>query len=120
MADSVKATWVAPFVGELPDGTQLIPNETVVEIPAGEAEASDHWRAAGSGSSRGPTVANLKEKAAELGLTVPKGTKKKQLEKLIADAQATPTEPEAPVSPAVGQAEAAEAAGEGESQESDD
>ena len=33
---TVKATWVGSYQGELPDGTQLVPGETVVEIPAGD------------------------------------------------------------------------------------
>jgi hypothetical protein len=40
--DNVKALWVGPFGGEL-GRQQLIPGETVVEIPADEAENSAHW-----------------------------------------------------------------------------
>jgi len=40
----VDATWVAPFEAVLPDKTVLVPNESVVKVPAGEAEESDHWR----------------------------------------------------------------------------
>lgn len=39
----VKARWVCPTESELVDGTVLVPGETVVEIPEGEAEASDNW-----------------------------------------------------------------------------
>jgi len=41
--DTVKALWVAGYEASLPDGTVLVPNETVAEIPAGEAEVSDNW-----------------------------------------------------------------------------
>ena len=44
--ETVEATWVAGYEASLPDGTVLVPNETVVEIPAGEAEASDNWAVA--------------------------------------------------------------------------
>lgn len=46
--DTCKALWVAGFPAVLPDGTQLVPGETVVEIPRGEAEQSAHWRPVGS------------------------------------------------------------------------
>lgn len=39
----VDARWVAPFEGELPDKTVLVPNETVVKVGKDEAEASDYW-----------------------------------------------------------------------------
>lgn len=42
-SETVKALWVGPFEAELPDGTKLVPRETVVEIPVGEAEESDYW-----------------------------------------------------------------------------
>lgn len=47
MAKTVKARWIGPFEADLPDGTHLVPGETVVEIPAGEAESSAHWEAQG-------------------------------------------------------------------------
>lgn len=43
----VNARWVAPFEAQLPDGTPLVPNETVVPISADEAKDSDHWEATG-------------------------------------------------------------------------
>lgn len=43
MAKTVKALWVGPFEADLPDGTHLVPGETVVEVSAGEAAESDHW-----------------------------------------------------------------------------
>lgn len=39
----VSARWVAPYVAQLLDGTVLVPGETVVEIPEGEARESDNW-----------------------------------------------------------------------------
>lgn len=41
---TVKARWVAGYEASLADGTLLIPGETVVEIPAAEAEGSDNWQ----------------------------------------------------------------------------
>lgn len=46
--DTCKALWVAGFRAILPDGTELVPGETVVTMPRAEAEASDHWRPVGS------------------------------------------------------------------------
>lgn len=43
----VNARWVAPFEAQLSDGTVLIPNETVVPVPADEAKDSDYWEATG-------------------------------------------------------------------------
>lgn len=43
MAKTAKALWIGPYEADLPDGTHLVPGETVVEVSAGEAEASDHW-----------------------------------------------------------------------------
>ena len=42
MSDVVNARWVAAYVAEL-GRTLLVPGETVVKIPRGEAEASDNW-----------------------------------------------------------------------------
>lgn len=47
MAKTVKARWVGPYEADLPDGTHLVPGETVVEISAGEAEGSDNWEVQG-------------------------------------------------------------------------
>lgn len=47
MAKRVKAKWVGPYEAELPDKTVLVPHETVVELPAGEAEASENWALVG-------------------------------------------------------------------------
>lgn len=44
----VKAQWVAPYEAQLPDGTVLIPGETVAEIGEGEARGSDNWKPVGS------------------------------------------------------------------------
>lgn len=41
--ETVKALWVAGYEASLPDGTVLVPNETVVELSAGEADQSDNW-----------------------------------------------------------------------------
>lgn len=43
-AKLVSARWVASYEAQLPDGTVLVPNETVVEIGEGEAKASDNWQ----------------------------------------------------------------------------
>lgn len=40
----VKALWVAGFHAELPNGTALIPGETVCQITEGEAAQSDNWQ----------------------------------------------------------------------------
>lgn len=48
---TVKAKWVGTFIGEMTDGTELIPGETVVEIGRDEAEASDHWQVQGAAST---------------------------------------------------------------------
>lgn len=48
----VDARWVAPYEGELPDKTVLVPNETVVKVPAGEAEASDNWEVVSKGKAK--------------------------------------------------------------------
>lgn len=52
MAKTVKARWVGAFEAELPDGTVLVPHETVAEISAGEAQESDHWQPVGSKKGR--------------------------------------------------------------------
>lgn len=57
MAKTVKATWVGPFEAELSDGTHCVPGETVVEIGAAEAEASDHWETKGSGKKSADVAA---------------------------------------------------------------
>jgi hypothetical protein len=47
-AKTVKARWVASYKAELPDGTELVPDETVVEdLPRAEAEDSDNWELVG-------------------------------------------------------------------------
>lgn len=53
--ETVKALWVAGYEASLPDGTVLVPNETVVEIPAGEADASDNWSAQSSAPTPKPS-----------------------------------------------------------------
>lgn len=42
-AQTVPATWSGPFVGEV-GRVQLIPGETKLEVPIGEARDSDHWQ----------------------------------------------------------------------------
>ena len=44
---TVKAKWVGTYEAELPDGTSLVPNETVVDLPRDEAEGSDNWEVQG-------------------------------------------------------------------------
>ncbi|MGH9380884.1 MAG: hypothetical protein ACRD2Z_09780 [Thermoanaerobaculia bacterium] len=53
MADLVDARWVATYVAEL-GKTLLVPGETVVKIPRGEAEASDNWEVVIKGKPREP------------------------------------------------------------------
>ena len=43
MPDLVDARWQGPHRGRLPDGTDLVPGETVVQVPRAEAMESDHW-----------------------------------------------------------------------------
>lgn len=49
---TVKAKWVGTYEAELPDGTQLVPGETVVELPRDEAEGSDNWAVQGAGKKK--------------------------------------------------------------------
>lgn len=49
---TVRARWVAGFEAMLPDGRVLVPGETIVEIPVGEAEQSDHWEVQGASKAR--------------------------------------------------------------------
>lgn len=44
MLDTVNARWVAGYRAQLPDGTQLVPGETVAAVPAGEAAESANWQ----------------------------------------------------------------------------
>jgi hypothetical protein len=39
-----RALWVGYGGATLGDGTQLIPHETICDVPLAEAEASDHWQ----------------------------------------------------------------------------
>ena len=50
---TVKAKWVGTYEAELPDGTQLVPGETVVDLPRDEAEGSDNWQVASGSSKKG-------------------------------------------------------------------
>lgn len=52
MSATVKAKWVGTYEAELPDGTQLVPGETVVEIGRDEAESSDNWEPVKGKSSK--------------------------------------------------------------------
>jgi hypothetical protein len=50
---TVKARWVASYKAELPDGTELVPGETVVEgLPRAEAEDSDNWELVGGSKKK--------------------------------------------------------------------
>lgn len=51
----IDATWVGPAGLALANGTLLVPGETVVSIPEGEAKASDHWQPV---AEEAPTVAH--------------------------------------------------------------
>lgn len=44
MSDPIRATWTGPAGCKLPDGTELVPGETVAEVPAGEARGSENWQ----------------------------------------------------------------------------
>lgn len=44
----VDAKWVAPYEAQLPDGSTLIPGESVVKVPEGEAQSSDNWQPVGA------------------------------------------------------------------------
>lgn len=46
MANTVRALWVGSYEATTSRGVLLVPCETVLEIPAGEAEESDNWRVA--------------------------------------------------------------------------
>lgn len=39
----VDATWIGPWGFKLPDGTNLIPNETVCPMPAFQVEGDPYW-----------------------------------------------------------------------------
>lgn len=41
--DTVEAVYVGPLGYALDGGTELIPGESVVELPRGHAEADPHW-----------------------------------------------------------------------------
>lgn len=49
---TVEAMWVGPPDYTLPNKQLLVPNETVVTISAGEAEASDNWRVVSGGTPK--------------------------------------------------------------------
>ena len=60
----VKAMWVGPFEARLPGvGEVLVPNETIAEIPAQQAEDSNHWAPVNAAGK--PKKAAAKKKAAE-------------------------------------------------------
>lgn len=44
MSDLIRATWTGPAGCKLPDGTELVPGETVAEVSAGEARISENWQ----------------------------------------------------------------------------
>lgn len=48
----VNARWVGPGTQVLPDGTELIPGETVIAISDGEATDSDNWEKVGGKPSK--------------------------------------------------------------------
>lgn len=48
----VDALWVGPAGFAHYDGTGLIPGETVVSIPKGEAESSDNWQPQGAAKTK--------------------------------------------------------------------
>lgn len=58
MSDVVNARWVAAYVAEL-GRTLLVPGETVVKIPRGEAEASDNWEVVEERKPRAASAASV-------------------------------------------------------------
>ncbi len=86
----VKARWVGTCESELPDRTVLISGETVVQIPEGEAIASENWEVVGG--SGAPTAKDLRAKLKELDVEIPKGSKKSDLEALLTDAESSPAD----------------------------
>ena len=45
--ERVEAMWVGPHDASLPSGERLEPGVTVVAMPRGEAEQSEHWQVLG-------------------------------------------------------------------------
>ncbi len=44
---TVRAQWVGPYGDRFADGTLLVPNDTVCDMPRDEAEMSDNWQVMG-------------------------------------------------------------------------
>lgn len=61
----MKALWVGSFEAQLPDGTRLIPGETIADIPAGEAEESANWEPVGKKKAKQKAGKKSNEPATE-------------------------------------------------------
>jgi hypothetical protein len=61
MSELVEAVWVGPSGYTLPDGTGLVPGETVAKLSEGEAMASANWEpvAKASVSTSGSTASTV-------------------------------------------------------------
>lgn len=84
-----------------PLGGQVIEHGTEVpEIPRHQAEADDRWRVLAGQAPKPPTVAELKEQAAALGVEAAAKLKKAELVAAIAAAQSVVVETPAEETPA--------------------
>lgn len=49
----IDAKWVGPYRAALPDGTELIPGESVVKVPEPEVKASENWQPVRGAAKKG-------------------------------------------------------------------
>jgi colicin import membrane protein len=64
--DTVKATWIGPFEAVMPGHAEpLVPGESMVDVPLEEADASEHWKVAGSSAKQSAPQKTAEEKKAE-------------------------------------------------------
>lgn len=103
----VEARWIGTCESTLIDSTVLIPGETVVEIGVDEALASANWEVLA-------TVTDLRKAGKKLGVDIPSGLDKVEVEQAVAKARATKAEEESEV-PDTASEEPAEADQEGDS-----
>lgn len=103
MSETVEATWVGTYRARLEDGTELIPGETVVEISAGEAEESEHWRPKAKGKKLPSKLKQLRAKADELGIDHSTAKSARAVQKLIDAAQTPAADSPADTKPAEGE-----------------
>lgn len=101
----VDARWIASYEAQLIDNTILVPGETVVQISRHEALVSENWEIVGGDT--GPTSKELRAEAKAKDIAIPKGSKKPDVERLLAEHERAATEepeeqttePEAPAEP---------------------